>query len=61
MTLTGDYLLQVYMLKLNCDASIFDNGSNVGVGVVIRDNLGDLVLATGGGYMEDSVLALLSC
>ncbi|KAL6144290.1 hypothetical protein ACLB2K_054985 [Fragaria x ananassa] len=32
-------------VKLNCDAVVFNDGINVGVGMVIRNNYGDLILA----------------
>ncbi|KAL6225182.1 hypothetical protein ACLB2K_004033 [Fragaria x ananassa] len=35
------------MLSLNTDASVINNGVNIGVGVVVRNHLGDLVLAGG--------------
>ncbi|XP_004301878.1 PREDICTED: uncharacterized protein LOC101307802 [Fragaria vesca subsp. vesca] len=35
------------MLSLNTDASVINNGVYIGVGVVVRNHLGDLVLAGG--------------
>ncbi|KAL6214747.1 hypothetical protein ACLB2K_014179 [Fragaria x ananassa] len=51
------------MLSLNTDASVINNGVNIGVGVVVRNHLGDLVL-TGGervqGRFRPSVAELLA-
>ncbi|KAL6205568.1 hypothetical protein ACLB2K_022826 [Fragaria x ananassa] len=51
------------MLSLNTDASVINNGVNIGVGVVVRNHLGDLVLAGGErvqGRFRPSVAELLA-
>ena len=51
------------MLSLNTDASVINNGVNIGVGVVVRNHLGDLVLAGGErvqGRFRPSVVELLA-
>ncbi|KAL6214414.1 hypothetical protein ACLB2K_013848 [Fragaria x ananassa] len=51
------------MLSLNTDASVINNGVNIGVGVVVRNHLGDLVLAGGErvqGRFRPSVAKLLA-
>lgn len=51
------------MFEINCDASVSSDGLNVGIGVVVRDSLGNLIMAVGerlGGRQQICAAELLA-